>query len=248
MKVIFSDFDGTITDDEKIPKDFFSLIELCESLSTPLVIVSGRPASWGNFLMNYFDIDSCIMEDGSISILKKDSKIFRKALLSDQEAKDILNLKNWCLKTNHDLIYSNDSVDRSYSFGLLLDSINGNFLSKLKLKIQEMNLRSYETSQYLYILPGSTDKWTAVSEYIKDKGINLKDVIFFGDSINDCSLFQHLPNTVGVSNVHKNIHKLQALPKVILEGKENRSVYGILNYLKNQTSVHINTCNDNLKK
>ena len=124
--------------------------------------------------MNYFDIDSCIMEDGSISISKKGSKIFRKALLSDQEAKDILSLKNWCIKTKHDLIYSNDSVDRSYSFGLLLDSINGKFLSKLKCKIQEMNLRSYETNQYLYVLPKSADKWTAVSEYIKDKGHQFK--------------------------------------------------------------------------
>ena len=57
MKVIFSDFDGTLTvASGKLGASFFELLELIEQNQAELVVVSGRSLSWGHFLLTHFPI------------------------------------------------------------------------------------------------------------------------------------------------------------------------------------------------
>ena len=56
MKIIFSDFDGTLTNNGKLGAVFFDLLELIESRHSELVIVSGRSISWGHFLLTHFPL------------------------------------------------------------------------------------------------------------------------------------------------------------------------------------------------
>ena len=49
--IVFSDFDGTLTDHTEFSPAFFEILSLLKEQNTPLVIVTGRSLSWAHFLI-----------------------------------------------------------------------------------------------------------------------------------------------------------------------------------------------------
>jgi hydroxymethylpyrimidine pyrophosphatase-like HAD family hydrolase len=80
---------------------------------------------------------------------------------------------------------------------------------------------------------GEVSKYKAVSHFLNNKGIDEKECIFFGDSLNDQAMFKEFPTTIGVSNIAKVIEQLKYKPTEILLGESNAGPFGVFNYLKN---------------
>ena len=64
------------------------------------------------------------------------------------------------------------------------------------------------------------------------KGLSSDDGVFFGDSLNDQTMFKSFKNSVGVANISAVIDRLEFKPTTILTGDENVGPWGVLNYLK----------------
>jgi hydroxymethylpyrimidine pyrophosphatase-like HAD family hydrolase len=64
-------------------------------------------------------------------------------------------------------------------------------------------------------------------------GVSPDEAVFFGDSLNDQTMFKSFKNSVGVSNISKVMDQLVHKPTTILEGPENIGPNGVFNYLKN---------------
>ena len=62
--------------------------------------------------------------------------------------------------------------------------------------------------------------------------INSDQSIFYGDALNDESMFKDFQNSVGVSNIISILDELEYKPKIILEGKDNAGANGVLAHLK----------------
>ena len=71
-----------------------------------------------------------------------------------------------------------------------------------------------------------------MDEFLKEAKLTEDEIIFFGDSLNDESVFKEIDHCVGVSNIEKVKAQFKHLPQVILEGEENKGIHGVLNYLK----------------
>ena len=59
-----------------------------------------------------------------------------------------------------------------------------------------------------------------------------EDCLYFGDALNDQSMFKEFKRSIGVSNIKPFLDKMQYKPTIVLEGTENRGPYGVYNYLK----------------
>ena len=59
-KIVFSDFDGTLT--EQGDSLVFFMPETIKKNGSKLVIVTGRPLSWAHFLLTHFEFDCVITE------------------------------------------------------------------------------------------------------------------------------------------------------------------------------------------
>ncbi len=237
MKMILSDFDGTITIDEKISEEFLELVSLCNRNNSPLVIVSGRPASWGSFLMNYFNIHACIMEDGGFMLTRdrdNSKKVLRTCLLNIEERTTLVEIKNWITINLPQAIPSDDFEDRGASCSYSLINLSLSDFIKIETFLFTKGFRAYKTFKNLYILPKKIDKLFGIQYFLKLEQISSAEIVYFGDSINDESAFNGLPYTVGVSNIEHYLDLLEHKPNIILTGKENRSVKGILNFLRTQ--------------
>ena len=83
-KIIFSDFDGTLTDRALCALIFFEVFELSHRLGAEFVVVTGRPLSWSHFLMSHTPMVASISEGGGV-LTVRERRRFKDIYLSPEE-------------------------------------------------------------------------------------------------------------------------------------------------------------------
>lgn len=85
LKIVFSDFDGTLTFKESLLPIFFEILNFLKYKKIPLVIVTGRSLSWGHFLLTHFpDLETVIAEGGGVIIKKTSHNFLEDCLVSEK--------------------------------------------------------------------------------------------------------------------------------------------------------------------
>lgn len=240
-KIIFSDFDGTLTDHTEFSPKFLDIINLLNSKKIPLIIVTGRSVSWAHFFLTHFShLDYVISEGGGILSLKN-----KQGLIENHyqvEHSHIEHLRDFCnllILKFPSIELSADSVGRISDRAIELCLIKDLELRANIMKLMTENKINYSTSNvHLNFWSGEISKFNAVknlmSTYFSD--VELEDVFYFGDSLNDQSMFEMVKNSVGVSNIKDVLHLMKHKPEIILEGLENAGPSGVLSFLKNKLS------------
>ena len=233
MKLILSDFDGTLTTSGKLSAVFFEILEKSKSLNSEFVIVSGRSISWGHFLLTHYPINYCIMEGGGV-LVYKEGDLIKQRLYVDKLNVEELEIQTQFIKKKFPKIpLSADSfgrlTDRAVEFKEMKDGDIKNFkeyLDQKKIKYSQSNV-------HINLWCGDISKAHGTSEFLAEFFPTIKkdECLFFGDALNDESMFKEFKNTVGVSNISKYIDQMTYKPKTILEGPSNSGAQGVLNYL-----------------
>ncbi len=233
-KVIFSDFDGTLTHHLELRPNIFSVIQECKRLGAPLIVCTGRSVSWGHFLLTHLPMTHAILEGGGMVLETKNHFDIREIpMATPQELSRLAEVTSLLLGKFPGLKLSVDS------FGRRADRAIENFASDAQKKSIEEFLASekvnFSTSNvHLNYWVGDFNKYKTIKWVLKNyyPGIKEDEVLFFGDSLNDQSVFESLPHTVGVANIQNVLGRLKHLPSVVLKGQENESADGVLGYLR----------------
>jgi len=233
--IFFSDFDGTLTLDGHLTKDFFEIVEYVHEKNNELIIVSGRSVSWGHFFLTHFPLKACIMEGGGVILyVDERGEIVQEPLITLLE---IDRLAAFTVKLQHHFPNIPLSAD---SFGRLTDrAIEFKFMDEeliddvMKFMDQE-NINYSKSNVHINFWCGEVSKYLGVTQFMaKHRPIKeAKNCWFFGDAPNDESMFELFYNSVGVSNIKHCIHRLKFKPRIILEGDENVGAKGVLRYVK----------------
>lgn len=236
MKIVFSDFDGTLTHGHELSPVFFDVLNLLKSKKVPLVIVSGRSLSWGHFFLTHFDhIEAAIMEGGGVIVSRGKNGLMVEENVVEENEIDRLGLTTDLLLQENPWIHlSKDSFGRRCDRAIELCEYNDQEKGVI-FKFLEKHKINYSCSNvHINFWAGEISKYKAVELYLNKyrKDVSKMDCIYFGDAPNDQSMFHFFENSVGVSNIKDFLSKIQHKPKIILEGKENEMVHGVFNYLK----------------
>ena len=236
-KIVFSDFDGTLTLGESLSPILFDIIDLLSKNNIKLVPVSGRSISWGDFFLTHFPIETVIMEGGGvIGFHDQKGLIDHQFLIDDKEIARLGGMASEVRKEFRGLALTADSVgritDRAIELSLLSDL---GVKSDVEKFMDEHGVNHSCSNVHLNFWCGEISKIKAIKYYLSKfgDGVKLDECLFFGDSLNDATVFGGMPNTVGVSNISLVLNKIEHRPKVILEGPENAGPKGVLNYLSN---------------
>lgn len=237
MKIIFSDFDGTLTTPSGLlESSFFDVLKLIESSNSELVIVSGRSLSWGHFLLSHFEqLRYVIMEGGGVILSRKDNgSIEEEILLYDESVEELQALTQRLLLEVPGVVLSFDSFGRKTDRAVEYHLMSEEAIIKTQEFLKANGANFSQSNVHINFWIGDISKNYAVDYFFKNylNNISKEDCIYYGDSLNDESMFEHFPNTVGVSNIAKVIDKLTFRPKIILEGKDFAGVNGMLRHLK----------------
>ena len=237
-KIIFSDFDGTLTDHTEFSTKFIDILELASDKKLPFIIVTGRSISWAHFFLTHFEKIQYVISEGGGSLSYKDSNgfIIDEYLVSDDQIK-------WLEKTTEEMLerfpmvrLSADSIGRKTDRAIeLFDLKDVSLVEKLKKYFDEKGITYSTSNVHLNFWNGDISKFNAVTHLVGRffNDISVEEGIFFGDSLNDQSMFKDLENTVGVSNISEVIDQMEYRSGVILKGDENKGPNGVLNHLRN---------------
>lgn len=236
MKVVFSDFDGTLTTPQgALDTAFYSLLKLIQENTSSLVVVSGRSISWGHFLLTHFPLKHVIMEGGGVIITKqKDGSFKEENLVYDEDIKDLESVTEKIKKNIPDCVLSADSFGRRTDRAIEFSQMSKESCQEVEKFLRDNNVNFSRSNVHINYWVGDVSKSNAVKYFIENymPHIDINDCIYYGDSLNDESMFEYFPNTVGVSNILSVLDKLKHKPKIILEGKDNAGISGVLSHLK----------------
>lgn len=235
MKIIFSDFDGTLTNFGKLGAVFFDILELIQKNNSELVIVSGRSLSWGHFLLTHFPLKHAIMEGGGVIVSKNQDGILQEDYIVTIEER--MRLKSLVEKMRKDLpktIFSLDSIGRVTDYAIEFSQMEKEDVDKAENYLLKEGANFSRSNVHINFWYGNHTKFSAVEYFIKNymPHVSFDETMFYGDSLNDESMFEKFTNCVGVSNILTVLDELTFKPKIILEGKDNSGAYGVLNHLK----------------
>ena len=234
FKIVFSDFDGTLTYKEGLSPIFFEILSYLESKKTPLVIVTGRSLSWGHFLLTHFPFLTDVIVEGGGAIVSRNGKFITEECLISRE--DVKRLADFCTEFAAKFPNTPLSVD---SFGRktdraieLHDLQDGILFHHIEDFLRIKNINFSTSNVHLNFWCGEVSKYKAVKHFLDLKKGTEADCVFFGDSLNDQTMFKSFKNSVGVANISSVIDRLEFKPTTILTGDENVGPWGVLNYLK----------------
>ena len=235
MKIIFSDFDGTLTNNGFLSAVFFDILNLIQANQSKLVIVSGRSMSWGHFFLTHFNIKAVIMEGGGVILTKNEDGVIREeVLVSAATVADLETLTQKLLKEIPKTILSADSFGRKTDRAIEFKQMSDKDVQAVEDFLKTNGANFSRSNVHINYWLEDISKSLGVDHYLKnyETGIQAEETIFYGDAMNDESMFRDFKNSVGVSNISEILDQLKFKPKTILTGKENIGAYGVLYHLK----------------
>jgi HAD superfamily hydrolase (TIGR01484 family) len=234
FKIVFSDFDGTLTYKEGLSPIFFDILSFLESKKTPLVIVTGRSLSWGHFLLTHFPFLTDVIVEGGGAIVSRSGKfITEECLISKEEVKRLADFCTSFAAKFPNVPLSVDSFGRKTDRAIELHDLqDGVLFQHIEEYLKEQKINFSTSNVHLNFWCGEVSKFKAVEHFLKLKKANASEAVFFGDSLNDQTMFKSFKNSVGVANISAVIDRLEYKPTIILTGDDNVGPWGVLNYLK----------------
>lgn len=234
LKIVFSDFDGTLTYKEGLGPVFFDILNLLESRKVPLVIVTGRSLSWGHFLLTHFPYLTDVIVEGGGAIVSRQGKfITEEPMVSESEIKRLALFVQEFEKSFPNIRLSVDSFGRKTDRAVELHDLqDGVLFHHIEDFLRQHNINFSTSNVHLNFWCGEISKYIAVEHFLKKHSVKETDCLFFGDSLNDQAMFKSFHNSVGVSNISAIMDRLTHKPTTILTGDENVGPFGVLNYLK----------------
>lgn len=235
MKVVFSDFDGTLTTNGRLSAIFFDILNLCKEQKSEFVIVSGRSISWGHFLLTHFDLNYCIMEGGGVILFKnKNGEICEETLIYNEEVEELKVKTQKLVKEVPSVVLSADSFGRKTDRAIEFSQMTQNDVKEIIKFLDRENLSHSQSNVHINFWTGNISKFKGIKHLVKHylPHVEMQETLFYGDARNDESAFEHMQNTVGVSNIIKVLDELTYKPKIILEGKDNIGAHGVYHHLK----------------
>lgn len=235
MKIVFSDFDGTLTNNGKLGAVFFDLLNIIEANQSELVIVSGRSLSWGHFLLTHFPLKHVIMEGGGVILSRHvDGKFVEEVLVYDEDVAELERITKELMEKIPTAVLSADSFGRKTDRAIEFSQMTDEDVDKCEKYLKDHGVNYSRSNVHINFWVGDISKSNGVKHFLKHYAPHIKEDehIFYGDAMNDESMFRDFQNTVGVSNIISILDKLEHKPKIILEGKDNAGAFGVLHHLK----------------
>jgi HAD superfamily hydrolase (TIGR01484 family) len=234
-KIVFSDFDGTLTLGEDLTSTFFDILKLLSEKNVELIPVSGRSLSWGHFLLTHFNFTYAIMEGGGVMTYKDKSGYIRNHyLVTNDEMKNLEQFSKGLLKKFPGLELTADSLGRVTDRAIELPLLSHmGIKSDVEAYMDDKGIHHSTSSVHVNFWCGEISKMNAVNHFLacERDDVKLNECVYFGDARNDQSCFLGFDHSVGVSNINEILAELQHKPSIVLEGEDKKGPLGVYSFL-----------------
>ncbi len=211
MKIIASDFDGTVARNGGISDRDKNAIFQWQKDGNAFGIVTGRGPEIIEIVSRHgIKLNYAIAYNGAIVLNEKGETLyedwFPKGIA--KEYFDFAYSTDYQFARPYDSTYDPNDTSKEYQFELLLkDSEDPKKFAEIINEKFKGRLISYSNGQWINTVKYGTSKATGITHYAKMFGIDKKDIYTVGDFFNDLPMLQAFDGYV-VSTCHPEMKKL----------------------------------------
>lgn len=224
---LFTDLDETVTYRGILKAHVYHALERLDEMGIKIIVVTGRPAGWCDMIARTWPVAGAIAESGGLAIRRTDAGIERLYWQEDNQHQRLHKLKEEALKRFPFARLSTDSHYREIDIAFD-HSEEPPVMSKEQIKILGdffvANGAHIATSSiHLHAWFGDFNKYAMCKKVMQiwwQKPIEANSpYTFVGDSLNDSTMFENFPNTIGVANINKVVANLPKPPHYVTKGE-----------------------------
>lgn len=234
VEAVFTDVDGTLTTKGKLTATTLRAIEWLQAHHVPVVLVSGRPAGWGEAWARQWPVAGAIMENGGLHFAWRGEHLVKSYAQPEKERlrtrRELQRHVAAALKRVKGAQLSGDSpyteVDLAIDYAEDVD-LGSEAADALEAFLGQRGVTAVRSSVHVNCWIGAFDKRSAVERFLKvewKKTLRAADprYVYVGDSFNDAPMFDAFSLSVGVANVRDVMDRLSHPPKFVTRAREGK--------------------------
>ena len=245
VRALFSDVDGTLTTNGRVEASTYSALEELGNVGIAVVLVTGRPAGWGQAFMSMAPVAAVVAENGGVTFVRRASdrsklhKIYGVAPASLPERRRRMHAA--ALDAMAEVPGARLSSDSKYrEVDLAIDwneevSLTVDEADRMVAVLQRAGFAASRSSVHVNFGPAEFDKLSAcltvVTEVLGGATVDLAPYVYVGDALNDAPMFGGFPSSVGVANVRTWWDQLSHKPRYITAAAEGAGLREVLRHL-----------------
>jgi HAD superfamily hydrolase (TIGR01484 family) len=230
-RAVFTDLDGTLTTSGIVRPETFAAVAALERAQVPVVVVTGRPAGWGDALVRTWPVTAVIAENGAVRFARRQARVERWCAMTPSEQtafRQALRMAvDEVMAATPGAGLSQDSRFREIDLAIDWNEDVALAVGDADRMVRLLQARGFAASRssvHVNVGPAGVDKMTACSAAIKDvlgaDPTALADYMYVGDALNDAPMFAGFPVSVGVANVREVWDELPHRPRYITDAAE----------------------------
>lgn len=242
VRALFSDVDGTMTTGERIEASTYEALEQLSASGIPVIVVTGRPAGWGQAFMKVLPVAAVVAENGGVTFVREGRRQYK--LYGVPQA----SLPEWRRRMNEAAVEAMSKVpgarlssDSKYrEVDLAIDWNEEVALSPEDAEaavhlLRKAGFTAVRSSVHINFGPPHFDKLSACTTVVRqvlggDPG-DLSPYVYVGDALNDAPMFAGFPSSVGVANIRAWWDELTSKPAYVTERPEGAGLRELIAHL-----------------
>lgn len=242
VRALFSDVDGTMTTGERIEASTYEALEQLGASGTPVIMVTGRPAGWGQAFMKMLPVLAVVAENGGVTFVREGRR--QHKLYGVPQA----SLPEWRRRMNDAAVevmskvpgarLSSDSKYREVDLAIDWNeevSLSRDDAEVVVHMLRKAGFTAVRSSVHVNFGPPHFDKLSACTTLVRqvlggDAG-DLSPYVFVGDALNDAPMFGGFPSSVGVANIKAWWDELTDKPAYLTELSEGAGLRELIAHL-----------------
>ncbi len=241
VQAVFTDVDGTLTSGGKLESTTIRALEELSEAGLRVVLVSGRPAGWGECWARNLPVDGVIVENGGLYFARdpKDPRgekaPLRKVYAQSDEERAVTRPKLLRevaramkkvpgARLSKDSAYTEVDVAIDYNEEI---SLGSEAADALEQTLRARGIQAVRSNVHVNCWIGEFDKLSMVREFISREwkgSLRKRDArfVYAGDSFNDSPMFGAFSLSVGVANVRAVLDRIDHPPAFITRAAEGK--------------------------
>ena len=223
------DIDDTITRNGVLEPGAYSAMHQLAEADFLLIAVTGRPLGWTDLIARLWPVRIAVGENGAGWAWVEGAEFHEGYFCSEQERSRYRELfgaiEQAVGEALPDVQRSSDHrarrCDLAFDIGESV-ALPPEDVERLTSIIEAHGAASSVSTVHAHAVPGPWNKALGVVRAAQEVlGIDLDDEtersrwVFVGDSGNDAAAFEYFANSVGVANVHEQLHRLPVAPRFV---------------------------------
>ncbi len=242
VRALFSDIDGTMTTGERIEASTYEALEQLSASGTPVIMVTGRPAGWGQAFMKMLPVAAVVTENGGVTFVREGRRHHK--LYGVPQA----SLPEWRRRMNDAAVEAMSKVpgarlssDSKYrEVDLAIDwneevALSQDDAETVVALLRKAGFTAVRSSVHVNFGPPHFDKLSAciavIQKVLGSDPADLTPYVYVGDALNDAPMFAGFPSSVGVANIRHWWDELSHKPAFVTERPEGAGLRELIAHL-----------------